>query len=284
MVLRVPLGGYGSSARMAITTLLFDLDDTLIPQDAVDQAALLATARIAAPDRDIHADSLVRAAGDHGRLLWHTAATAPLCESLGISWTEGLWAEFRGDDPQFSALRAWAAEYRHLTWTRALATQGVMDAALACSLAAAFPRERRRRQTVFPEAEAVLDGLRKRYRLGLITNGASCLQREKLDASGLGSYFETVIVSGEVGVGKPDARIFTLALERLNVPAHEAVMVGDNPVRDIAGAHNARLWAVWVNRDGRVLHEAEPTAHGEIARLHQLEAFIEKCDVGLHAL
>jgi len=59
-----------------------------------------------------------------------------------------------------------------------------------------------------------------------------------------------VTISGEEGVGKPDERIFALTLERLAVPPHSAVMVGDSLRRDIAGAQKAGLKAIWVNRTG----------------------------------
>ena len=60
-----------------------------------------------------------------------------------------------------------------------------------------------------------------------------------------------IVISGEIGIGKPDARPFELALEGLAVPARDAVMVGDSLERDVAGARRAGLRSVWLDRDGR---------------------------------
>ena len=52
--------------------------------------------------------------------------------------------------------------------------------------------------------------------MALVTNGAACLQREKLTASGLSGYFDVVVVSSEFGVAKPDAAIFGHALAQMD--------------------------------------------------------------------
>jgi putative hydrolase of the HAD superfamily len=93
-------------------------------------------------------------------------------------------------------------------------------------------------------------GLRESHSLGLLTNGAACLQREKLEASGLGRHFDAVVVSADVGAAKPDALAFECALERLGADREQAVMVGDSLSKDVDGALAAGLGAVWVNRDG----------------------------------
>jgi putative hydrolase of the HAD superfamily len=99
-----------------------------------------------------------------------------------------------------------------------------------------------------PSAEAAetLRALRARgHKLGVITNGPSPLQRRKLARLGLERWFDSIVVSGEEGVRKPDAEIFRRALARLDVAAHEALFVGDHPVADVAGAHGAGLRAAW---------------------------------------
>jgi hypothetical protein len=92
---------------------------------------------------------------------------------------------------------------------------------------------------------------RSRHRLALVTNGAACLQREKLEQSGLAGHFDAVVVSADVGVGKPDPAVFQRALSMLGARADEAVMIGDNLVRDVDGALAAGLRAVWINRFGQ---------------------------------
>ena len=82
--------------------------------------------------------------------------------------------------------------------------------------------------------------------LGIVTNGQTQWQTRKLEGLGLGSFFDTVLISEAEGIRKPDARIFRRALERCGVdqPA-DAMFVGDQPDVDVAGAHAAGLVAVW---------------------------------------
>ena len=97
------------------------------------------------------------------------------------------------------------------------------------------------------DTASMLRELRERgLKLGVITNGPSALQRRKLAALALDRSFDTILVSGEEGVRKPDAEIFRRALGRLEVAAHEAMFVGDHPVADVEGAHGAGLLAVWM--------------------------------------
>lgn len=97
------------------------------------------------------------------------------------------------------------------------------------------------------DTASTLRELRARgLKLGVITNGPSALQRRKLAALALDRSFDTILVSGEEDVRKPDAEIFRRALARLGVAAHEAMFVGDHPVADVEGAHSAGLLAVWM--------------------------------------
>ena len=84
----------------------------------------------------------------------------------------------------------------------ALADQGVDDAPLAADLGERFVVERRARYEVFDDVVAALSELSESYALALVTNGASCLQRDKLAASGLGDYFDAVVVGSDPCVAK----------------------------------------------------------------------------------
>lgn len=64
---------------------------------------------------------------------------------------------------------------------------------------------------------------------------------------GVRSFFSVVLISEDVGIQKPEARIFQLGLDRLGVAASEAIFVGDNPELDVAGARAAGIRAVWLN-------------------------------------
>ena len=75
----------------------------------------------------------------------------------------------------------------------------------------------------------MLRRLRKRYRLGVVTNGIDRVQRSRLAASGLAPLFETVVTSQSCGFAKPDPRILHVALEAMGVAPRHALYVGDDP-------------------------------------------------------
>jgi len=85
-----------------------------------------------------------------------------------------------------------------------------------------------------------------RKKLGVITNGYSGQrQRRKLEALGLLTAFDAVLISAEEGVRKPDIEIFRRAVARCGVEPHEAAFVGDHPQADVEGARNAGLLPIW---------------------------------------
>jgi putative hydrolase of the HAD superfamily len=232
-------------------TLLFDLDETLVVEEPAAMAAFKATAQAAGRRYELDAARLAQDVRHRARELWRAAPTHPYCLRVGLSSWEGLWCRFDGADPSVRALRSWAPAYRGRSWKFALADQGVHDDALAEELADRFGIERRRRQEVFADVLGALTTARRSHRLGLVTNGASCLQREKLDASGLAGLFDAVVVSADLGVAKPDPRVFRHALTLLDADPRETTMVGDSIARDIDGALAAGLRAIWLNRGGR---------------------------------
>jgi len=81
--------------------------------------------------------------------------------------------------------------------------------------------------------------------LGLLSNGSVTAQRAKLRRLGLESCFDAILISGELGVEKPDRAIFQRALAALG--CDRGCMVGDDPVRDIAGARAAGLRTCWIS-------------------------------------
>ena len=83
-----------------------------------------------------------------------------------------------------------------------------------------------------------------------MTNGASCLQREKFEASGLADRFDAVVVSGELRSAKPDPAVYAHALQALGAEPGDAVMVGDSLRNDVDGPVAAGLRAIWLNRTG----------------------------------
>ena len=90
----------------------------------------------------------------------------------------------------------------------------------------------------------VLDYLKQRYHLHIITNGFKDVQDIKLKASGIQHYFNNVIISEVHQLTKPDERIFRLAEKMASTSKQHCVMIGDNLESDIAGALNAGWEAI----------------------------------------
>lgn len=101
---------------------------------------------------------------------------------------------------------------------------------------------------IFPDSEKLLAELKNRgYIVGIITNGPSILQHHKLDTSGLRSYCDIIVVSGDIDIHKPDPEIFRYTADKLGLKTEECIYVGDNPVNDIQGALESGMKAVRMN-------------------------------------
>ena len=81
----------------------------------------------------------------------------------------------------------------------------------------------------------MLHQLRKKYLLGLITNGPSNAQWEKVHKLNLQQYFDVILVSGDLPWEKPEAKIFEEACQYLHVNPENCIMVGDKLETDILG-------------------------------------------------
>lgn len=257
-----------------ITALLFDLDETLVADEASTEEALQATCLLAQQRHGLDPQVLTCAVRQQARSLWQAAPTIGYCRAVGISSVEGLRARFLGDDPCLASLRAWAATYRYEAWSSALAVLGVQDGPLAERLAARFVEERGARHTVFADVVPALTILKRTYALAIVTNGSPELQRAKIRGAHLAPYFDAIVVSGEIGVGKPEPQPFIHALALLGVAATAAVMVGDSLERDIAGAQRAGIRAVWLDRYESMTGTEHRVPQARIVGLHQLRSLL----------
>lgn len=259
---------------MNTSAILFDLDDTLMPEMSSEREAFLATYASAQERFEVDPEALDRAVSARAEELWRSCEAHRFCDGIGMAWWEGLWATFAGEDSHFALLRAWAPGYRHGTWARALGDVGIDDRALADELSDRYRQERGKRHVPFDDAAGVLESLREDFALGLLTNGAPDVQRTKLRGSGLGHYFREVLVTGDIGIGKPDPRPFEVILARLGVKASDAVMVGNSLSSDVQGAINAGVRSVWLNLDGSWAEEGiRPDV--EIGSLDEIRAVLD---------
>jgi putative hydrolase of the HAD superfamily len=103
----------------------------------------------------------------------------------------------------------------------------------------------------YPGATDTLSRLKQAgVRLAMITNGLAGEQREKINRADLGDFFESILIEGEFGVGKPDPKVFKHTLRKLEVTPSQAWMVGDNLINDVGGAQAVGIYGVWVDWRG----------------------------------
>ncbi|MNB78721.1 Pyrimidine 5'-nucleotidase YjjG [compost metagenome] len=259
---------------MPITAVLFDLDDTLLWDERSVEEAFRAACEAAGETVD--PQELEAAVRREARGLYESYETFPFTKMIGINPFEALWANFTaGEQQEFRQLEQLAPGYRKESWRRGLASLGIHDEALAERLAAKFGEERRSRPYMYEETLQVLDELRGKVKLLLLTNGCPALQQEKLDGvPELIPYFDHVVISGSFGKGKPDKAIFGHALELLDIAPEQGIMVGDKLTTDILGGLSAGLTTVWINRTEKA-HDPEIQPDYRIGHLSELLPLVQ---------
>jgi len=130
-----------------------------------------------------------------------------------------------------------------------------------------------------PGAHEVLEVLADRYRLAVICNTDASGERvrEILRSAGIERHFDLVVVSSEVGLRKPDRRVFRIALDNLDLRPDEVVMVGNRISADILGGNRVGMMTIlikWNNRyQEKVTCELERPSH-TIKSLRELLSII----------
>jgi putative hydrolase of the HAD superfamily len=255
--------------------ILFDLDDTLIPERPAIEAGYAAVSECvwgtSTPQR-------ITSLWEAARAVWLAGRPTAYVKRVHFSLGEALYGEFVAAGPDADALRAFVPTLRAQAFEAVLPAQARGSSAELVEL---WNTTRMAALTCYPETGSVLEHWSARVPVALVTNGASRLQRAKLRATGLESAFTAVIVSEEVGIGKPDAAPFQAALGELQLTPGDVVMVGNDRERDIAGARNAHIRAIHVDRVGP--HPPSPAINrvGEsattevVADLTQLEELLD---------
>jgi HAD superfamily hydrolase (TIGR01549 family) len=232
-----------------IRAVVFDLDDTLIVEETSARASL---GNITHHLPEVRAEDLIEAILARAHRNWHDGPSYPLCQELGFSSWEGLWSTFADCHPRLDPLRAWAPHYREQTWKEGLAALGHQDPELALLMADAYVEAQRTAHPLIDGADTVVRELGARFRIGLLTNGPTDIQTIKLEHAGLTGCFDTVVMSGQAGMGKPSPAVFARVLDDLGVSPDQAVMVGNSWERDVEGARAAGMGAVWIAADRAV--------------------------------
>ena len=157
-----------------------------------------------------------------------------------------------------------------------LRCNGVEDESLIADACDSHALEWFERMVLADDTLQTLQTLHSRFKLGLVTNGPVRIQWSKIERFGLSKHMDTLVISDEVGVAKPDAAIFFIALERLDVTHAEALFVGDSPEHDLRGAYAAGIPCIWMNRRGASLPTNVPPPMATIMQLGDLPPLLEK--------
>lgn len=199
--------------------ILFDLDDTLFDHARASRIALKSVHAVHANDIDFN-----DFAREHGRVL----------ELFHARFLNG---EFTLDEARAARMTELFAAFERS-----------IDATTALNISTIYRREHQGNRALVAGARELLDALKNKTRMGIITNNSTAEQIEKLRALDIAHFFEVIVISEDVGVTKPNPKIFEIALERLGAAAHETVMIGDSLANDIEGAINVGIAPLWLNR------------------------------------
>ena len=125
-------------------------------------------------------------------------------------------------------------------------------------------------------AEELLEALKDKYELYIVSNGNASVQDRRLKSAGIIPYFRDIFISERVGFNKPSAEFFDACFER--IPGFErdkAIIVGDRLTSDILGGINAGVKTCWFNPKGEAPDPDIPADH-EIKHLGELPALLER--------
>lgn len=148
-----------------------------------------------------------------------------------------------------------------------LGAGAALEQSLAARITDAYTRLREEALEAIPGAIDTVRWLRAQgCRLALLTNGAEAAQCRKIERFELAPLFDAVLVEGEQGFGKPDPRIYELALARLAAAPSETWMVGDNLEWDVAQPQRMGIFAVWIDARGRGLPPGHAVRPDRIVR------------------
>jgi putative hydrolase of the HAD superfamily len=153
------------------------------------------------------------------------------------------------EHPEFDAVGIWRSiiEAHQTDFTRALPAEKLDQMPLF--LAEMSRGISRHRLGLYPYVREVLDVLRERYPLAIVTDAQSAYARGELHKVGLLDYFDPIIVSGDHGYRKPDRRLFQFALDGMRVAAENALFVGNDMHCDISGAREIGMTTVMFDSD-----------------------------------
>ena len=176
---------------------------------------------------------------------------------------KSLWVEYQ--NKEISALQLQCQRFSHWAEKLGKSPQDLNNLFLHAMADVCLPLE---------GAVSLLNALRGKTKLGIITNGFKALQEVRLERNGLKEHFDLLVISEEVGVAKPHINIFEHALSKMGNPERSQVlMVGDNPDSDILGGINIGFNTCWLNVNKKPVPE-NIIPHYEVSSLADLEELL----------
>ncbi len=124
--------------------------------------------------------------------------------------------------------------------------------------------------SLLPHAEEVVRYLAERYPITIVSNGFVSVQYRKINASGLRDCFQHIVLSEEIGITKPQAGIFEIALQLNGLQKEDVVMIGDSYSSDIQGAINADIDQIWIQSPTLTEEEKSKPATYKIQDIREL--------------
>ncbi len=206
----------------AIKVIFFDLDNTLFDHTRAERDAILAL--VNANPKIFHSaapEAFLKVYHEVNKTLWKKMANG----EIAASELKRLRFEI--------SLNEFAADPRH-----------------AEALSQQFFDFYSRQTHALPNAHKILNYLKPKYELGILSNGFPEIQETKLRNLGVAAYFKFKVYSGEVGAMKPSPQIFQTAQQRCGASANEIVFIGDSFEDDIKGAKAAGWHAIHFNPSG----------------------------------
>ena len=248
----------------AVKVVVFDLDDTLCGYWDASKAALRTTFA-EHPIEGQTVETMVRA--------W-AIAFKEFCPTLKKTDWYPIYLQ-KGEPTRTEQMR--------LTLLRV----GVDDPALARQIGDRYGQLRDQNLQLFPDALPLLQKLKGRFPMALMTNGPADIQRQEIETCGIEPFFDLFLIEGEMLEGKPNEAVFRRAETHFGVGHGELLMVGNSYAHDIRPAIEYGWQAIWIRRpsdlppsdefagrgpEQRPKGAPEPTA--EISELNQLEPML----------
>jgi len=162
-----------------------------------------------------------------------------------------MWAQYRRGELT-------SAEIKIERFRETLKKFSVLDHDLVAEIKEFYLKSLPLKGRLMPGATQVLDKLQGKAALHIVSNGFLAITKEKIKYSGIQKYFDVVLSAEEVGVLKPNQKVFEEAFRRANASASESIYIGDSLEADVRGPRNVGMDQIYYNVHSKP-HDESPT-------------------------